>query len=302
MKSNNSWKLATGRTLQPAPFCIAAILNLTPDSFSDGSGALPSVPASLDRARTLLDAIDAFGCGMLDLGAESTRPGSAPVTPEEETARLRPVLAELRRERQGALLSVDTCSSSVAAEALSMGADAINDVSACSRDPELINVLAQYKPGYVLTHGGREHFAGAAHTDATNDPIDTLLRFFEREMTRLIRAGLPEEHIALDPGIGFGKGCGENWRILSGMERLSVFGRPLYAGISRKSLFGGLLGLPVEDRDTATQVTTALLATRGIAIHRVHDAEKTAQTLNIVLAMRGERIPQGISLSAQRHT
>ena len=289
MTNNNVWMLARGRALRPAPFCIAAILNLTPDSFSDGSGALPPATASLDRARLLLDAVEAFGCGMLDMGAESTRPGSAPVAPEEESARLRPVLKALRKERPDALLSIDTCRAGVAAEALNLGADIINDVSACSRDPGLTEVLAQFKPGYVLTHGGREHFTGIMHMGEEN-PVDALLRFFEREMTRLSRAGLPEEHIVLDPGIGFGKSCEENWRILGGMERLSVLGRPLYAGISKKSLFGGLLGLPVEDRGTATQVTTALLAGRGIAIHRVHDAQRTAQTLAIVRAMQGKDV------------
>ncbi len=285
MSDRTAWTVLGGRVIQPAPFCIAGIMNLTPDSFSDGRGVLAPLPALLDRARGKLDALDAAGCGMLDLGAESTRPGAAPVDESGELHRLMPVLQALKRERPDALISIDTCRASVARAALEAGAQIINDVSACCRDRALTDVLVEYQPGYVLTHGGREHFAGIMHMEgcsATTPPCALLLRFFEQELNRLVRAGLRENRIVLDPGIGFGKTGEENWRILHDIEALNALGRPLYVGLSRKSLFGWLLDLPTGERDTATQVATALLAARGVPYHRVHDVTATARTLRIV--------------------
>ena len=286
MSERTAWAVLGGRVIQPAPFCIAGILNLTPDSFSDGKGALAPVSDLLARAFAMLEELDAAGCGMLDLGAESTRPGSAPVSEDEELRRLLPVLRGIRAKRPDVLLSVDTCRAAVARAALELGAQIINDVSACCRDAALTDALVEYQPGYVLTHGGKEHFAGIMRmgtpSDDTVPPIAQLLRFFEQELNRLVRAGLKEDRIVLDPGIGFGKTGEENWQILRDIEALNALGRPLYVGLSRKSLFGWLLDLPTGGRDTATQVATALLAARGVPYHRVHDVTATAQTLRIV--------------------
>ena len=286
MSERTAWAVLGGRVIQPAPFCIAGILNLTPDSFSDGKGALAPGSDLLARAFAMLEELDAAGCGMLDLGAESTRPGSAPVSADEELRRLLPVLRGIRAKRPDVLLSVDTCRAAVARAALELGAQIINDVSACCRDAALTDALVEYQPGYVLTHGGKEHFAGIMRmgtpSDDTVPPIAQLLRFFEQELNRLVRAGLKEDRIVLDPGIGFGKTGEENWQILRDIEALNALGRPLYVGLSRKSLFGWLLDLPTGGRDTATQVATALLAARGVPYHRVHDVTATAQTLRIV--------------------
>ena len=286
MSNCTAWTVLGGRVIQPAPFCIAGILNLTPDSFSDGKGALDPLPDLLARAFGMIEELDAAGCGMIDLGAESTRPGSSPVTEDAELHRLMPVLQGIRNTRPDALVSVDTCRAAVARAALEAGAQIINDVSACCRDAALTEVLAAYQPGYVLTHGGREHFAGVMRMGGepgdANRPVVQLLRFFERELNRLVRAGLRENRIVLDPGIGFGKSGEENWQILHDIEELNVLGRPLYVGLSRKSLFGWLLDLPTGERDTATQVATALLAARRVPYHRVHDVTATARTLRIV--------------------
>ncbi|HIU17002.1 MAG TPA: dihydropteroate synthase [Candidatus Avidesulfovibrio excrementigallinarum] len=284
MSERTAWTVLGGRVIQPAPFCIAGILNLTPDSFSDGTGALPPLEKQLARAFAMLDELDAAGCGMLDLGAESTRPGSAPVPEDEELRRLMPVLHAVKARRPDALVSVDTCRAAVAAAALDAGAQIVNDVSACCRDAALTDVLAGRQPGYVLTHGGKEHFAGLMRMQpaAGVAPVVQLVRFFERELNRLVRAGLKEDRIVLDPGIGFGKTGEENWQILRDIEQLNTLGRPLYLGLSRKSLFGWLLDLPAGKRDTATQVVTALMAARGVPYHRVHDVTATARTLRMV--------------------
>ncbi len=293
---NNDWCIFGDRVIHPVPFCIVGILNLTPDSFSDGQGQIPSAAASLERCRRMLGAIEAYGCGILDLGAESTRAGACPVLQHEESERLCAVLEPLVAERPDGVYSVDTYRSSTAMAALERGCSIINDVSACTLDPQLVDVLVQYRPGYVLTHGGAEHFSGTGRTRIPSSPhktfpaeIDGLLRFFERKLTQLVQAGLPENRIVLDPGIGFGKTGEANWTILRHIDTLHRLGRPLYVGLSRKSLFGHLLGLPVEQRETPTQVSVALLASRGVAYHRIHDVEVTAHTLRIVQAMREDR-------------
>ena len=293
MSERTAWTVLGGRVIQPAPFCIAGILNLTPDSFSYGACALAPPSALLSRALTMLDELDAAGCGMLDLGAESTRPGSAPVTENEELHRLMPVLRGIQDTRPDALRSVDTCRAGVARAAMDMGVQIINDVSACCRDAALTEALVDYQPGYVLTHGGQEHFAGIMHMETASkagSPIAQLLAFFEKQLNRLVRAGLKEDRIVLDPGIGFGKTGEENWQILCDIDALNALGRPLYVGLSRKSLFGWLLDLPTGKRDTATQVATALLAARGVPYHRVHDVTATAQTLRIVGCCTPDRL------------
>ncbi len=260
------------------------IVNLTPDSFYDG-GAHADAEAGLGHALLLL----AQGADILDLGAQSSRPGAPDITAEEEQARLLPVLRALRQHPAGAgaVISVDTYRASTAAAALEAGADIINDISAARRDPALLDVLAHYKPGCVLMHclGRPENMQDNPRYD---NVVDEVARFFERELARFAAAGLGEEKIVLDPGIGFGKRLEDNLALLRDVGRFAALGRPLLVGLSMKSLFGELLDLPLEARGPAVQTASALLAAKGVALHRVHDAAGTLRALRLAEAFRAK--------------
>jgi dihydropteroate synthase len=259
------------------------IVNLTPDSFYDG-GRHASTGAGLAHALRL----HGEGADIVDFGAESTKPGSGALSPEEEQARLLPVLRAALEAAPDMAVSVDTYHAGTAAAVLDLGAAVINDVSACSFDPGLTDVLVQYKPGYVLMH-----HKGRPGTMQDNPRYGDVRRevalFFEREMARLVKAGLPEDRIALDPGIGFGKTCAHNVELLAHPEDWLSFGRPVLAGISMKSLFGDLLGLPAAERGPATQVAAALLRCGGIFWHRVHDVAATRRSLALAAALKPEQ-------------
>ncbi len=291
----DTWRVLGGARLITAPFVIMGVLNATPDSFYDG-GRHDTLEQAVAHGLAMAEA----GAGIIDVGGESTRPNASMVPAEEEEARVFPVLEALStslaeqvagKPRQEVVrqclrpqLSVDTYKARVAAGALERGASIVNDVSACRFDPGLLDVLAQHKPGYVLMHSlGRPR-------DMQRDPhygdvIHEILAFFEERLGVLVRAGLPEEHVVLDPGIGFGKLLEHNVAILRDIEAFTALGRPLLLGLSNKSLWGGLLGLDVGERGTATQIGTALMAARGVRIHRVHDVIATARTLSIVHAL-----------------
>ena len=275
-----TWIVAGGRTLgASAPFGVMGIVNLTPDSFYDGGRHADAV-SGLAHALRLRD----DGADILDIGAESSRPGAAPLSAGEELRRLLPVLAGLKREAPGACLSVDTYHAATAAAVLTQGVRIINDISACRFDPELLDVLVEYKPGYVLMHSqGRPEVM--QRSPRYDDVRREVREFFEREMGRLVRAGLPEDRIVLDPGIGFGKTLEHNLTLLAHPEDWLTLGRPVLMGLSMKSLFGGLLGLAAAERGTATQVATARLWERGAFWHRVHDVAATRQTLQLLAAL-----------------
>ena len=277
----------------PPRFTLWGVVNVTPDSFFDGGEHF-----SLEASRRHALALAADGARILDLGGASSRPGSEDVPEVEETRRVLPLVKELvelrEKARQAArgdathlpaetLLSVDTWRAGTARESLEAGADILNDISAFAWDPALLEVIATFKPGYVLMHclpGARP----GTMQDAPHygDVLGEMLRFFEERMARLVKAGLPESHIMLDPGIGFGKTTAHNCAILSGMERLEVLGRPILLGVSNKSLFGHLLGLGVTERGEATRICTSLLAARGICHHRVHDVTSARRALTLV--------------------
>ena len=302
--------MSGGRVLGPAPFFLAGIVNVTPDSFFDG-GRYLDPKAAVDQGRALA----AAGAHILDVGGESTRPGAEPVAEAEELARVIPVIRALARlpldspdgpsldgpsldgpspdglslEMGGfPLISVDTCKARVAHEALAAGAVVVNDVSACRFDPGLLDVLAQHRPGYVLMHsrGRPETMQQGPRYD---DVVGEILTFFEERLGALTRAGLPEANIVLDPGIGFGKLLEHNLAILRGLERFGSLGRPLYVGLSNKSLWGQLLGLLPGERQTATAVALGLLVARGVLVHRVHDVASARQAAIIATKMATAR-------------
>jgi len=179
------------------------------------------------------------------------------------------------------VISVDTYKAEVARQALEAGASILNDVSAFAFDDGLLDVIAEYQPGYVLMHslGKPEDMQNAPSYE---NVVDEILAFFELKMEQLCSRGLAEEKIVLDPGIGFGKLLEHNLNILNNIDKFATLGRPVYMGLSNKSLFGQLLGLEPDQRQSATQVATALLAAKGVQIHRVHEVEKTRQSLTLV--------------------
>lgn len=300
----DTWNVMGGRALGPAPFLLAGIVNVTPDSFYDG-GRYRDLDAAVEQGRSL--ARD--GAHILDVGGESTRPGAAEVPEAEELARVIPVIRELARLPQqedldgayslgGAgrftggggwpVLAVDTYKARVAAEALDAGAVIVNDISACRFDPELADVLADRKPGYVLMHSlGRP---GVMQDDPRyEDVVGEILAFFEQRLHFLTARGVPEANIVLDPGVGFGKLLEHNMAVLRSIERFGALGRPIYMGLSNKSLWGRLLGLEPGQRQTATAVATALLVARGVLVHRVHEVGPARQAAIVATAMgRGE--------------
>ena len=294
MIGGNTWHVSGGRVLGPAPFLVAGIVNVTPDSFFDG-GLFLDPQAAVARGRELV----LSGAHILDVGGESTRPGAAPVTEADELARVVPVIAALASlpavEQDGQpgespALSVDTYKARVAEAALNAGASIVNDISACRFDPGLLDVLARHKPGYVLMHSlGRPGTMQQA--PRYDDVVGEILAFFEERLTALTKAGLPEANIVLDPGIGFGKLLEHNLAILRGLERFGTLGRPLFVGLSNKSLWGQLLGLAPGQRQTATAVATALLVARGVLAHRVHEVAGAHQAGVIATAMSPESDP-----------
>ena len=275
----NVWSVKGGRVVGPAPFLLAGIVNVTPDSFYDGGAHFSDESAVAWGLR-----LHAEGAHILDIGGESTRPGAAYVSEEEEISRVVPVVEQLLAVQSDLVLSVDTYKAGVASRALDAGAVIINDVSGFSFDLGLKDVVVQYKPGYVLMH------TPARPDSMQKDPryddvVGEILTYFETKMRDLVTAGLPEDRIVLDPGIGFGKNLEHNLTILKNIERFNSLGRPVYMGLSNKSLWEKLLGLSREERGSATQVATALLAARGVRIHRVHDIAATMQALRIVQAI-----------------
>ena len=277
-----------------ARFHVAGIVNVTPDSFYDGGHSL-SVRAAVDRALGLLGQ----GAGIVDFGAESTRPGAAEISATEEMSRLFPVVelfrAEISRagERpcagscpgpyipQDPCISVDTYRAATAKKLLESGfTGVINDISGGTLDTAMDAVICEHRPGYVLGHcpaPPREMQRNPRYTEVVED----LLAYFESRMNALVARGLPEEAIALDPCIGFGKSTAHNLALIREAWRFHALGRPLYYGISRKSFLAGFLP-PGADRGHLTQVATALLAERGVQLHRVHDVADTVATLALV--------------------
>jgi dihydropteroate synthase len=271
------WAIKGGAVLEPAPFLLVGIVNVTPESFFDGG-------RYLDPGKAVAHATElaAQGAHVLDIGGESTRPYSEPVEAREEIERILPVIDAMAGK--GVPLSVDTTKSEVARAALDAGAAIVNDVSACRFDPALADLLADRRPGYVLMHSqGRPREMQVA--PKYRDVVEEILSFFEERMAVLTRAGLPEEHIVLDPGIGFGKLLEHNVAILKGIGRFLCLGRPVYIGLSNKSFLQHLLGLGPAQRGEATMVATAIAAREGARVHRVHDVARAGQALALIQAV-----------------
>ena len=238
---------------------LMGIVNATPDSFSDG-GRFQAADGALAEARRHI----AGGAGLIDLGAESTRPGFSPVSEAEERARLAPMLAALAG--LDVALSIDTTKAPIAALALDAGAALVNDQWGLQGDPAMADVVAGAEAGLVMMHNRQG-------LDADLDIVDELRRFFDRSLALAAKAGISRERLILDPGIGFGKSKQQNLRTLgAGLTALMAYDLPILVGVSRKSLFAALIGkTAVEDRLVGTLAANLAALERGARLFRVHD-------------------------------
>jgi len=251
---------------------VMGILNLTPDSFYDG-GRYQEPLAWQTQAKKLV----AEGVAILDLGAESTRPGAKPVSAEEQWQRIEPVLRWIRQEL-GVPVSVDTRLVAVAAKALAAGAQVINDVSGLSAGKEMIELVARHQAGYVLMHsqGTPETMQQAPHY---GNALQEVLEFLQKGRDRCLAWGLTQEQIVLDPGIGFGKALVHNLDLLRFGSAFTQLGSLVMLGSSNKSLFGQALGLAPEARQPASLATQVLGLPQGVSLFRVHEVAPVAQAL-----------------------
>lgn len=274
MVERTIWRVAHGHSLDLSERgAIMAIVNVTPDSFSDG-GLHADVEAAVAHALACVDE----GAVILDIGGESTRPGAAEVTPEEEIARVVPVISALR-QKTDALISIDTYRASTAKAAVEAGAHIINDVHGLQREPEIAAVAAATGAGLCIMHTGRGR-------EKLADPIADQRHFLGLSLDIAARAGVARETIVLDPGFGFAKETTEeNVDLMIRFEELHDFGLPLLAGTSRKRFLGALTGREARDRDAATAATTVALRLKGASVFRVHNVAINRDALVIADAM-----------------
>ena len=257
------------------------ILNVTPDSFSDG-GRHPDLEAALAHAREMI----AEGAAMIDIGGESTRPGSKSVSAADEIARTAPVVAALRAEWDG-LISIDTSKAQVAEAALAAGADIVNDVSGLRADTAMPGVCAASGCGVVVMHmqGEPRTMQAAPHYE---DVVAEVREFFNERLVFLTNAGIDPEALCFDPGIGFGKTLDHNLALLRTLDTLAPAGRPLLLGVSRKSFIGKLLGSDdLSLRDWPTVAITSQAREMGVMLHRVHAVRANVEALRMTEAILG---------------
>jgi len=256
---------------------VMGILNLTPDSFSDGGRFVDPATAVAHAERMIAE-----GADIIDIGAESTRPypGMHPVSAEEELARLMPVLAKV--VALAVPVSIDTIKAEVAVQALAAGATIVNDVWGLQRDPEMAGVVAAHGVPVIVTHN-REA------VDPALDILAEIEAFFSRSLEIAWTAGIERNRLVLDPGIGFGKTPEQSLAAIAGIHRLRDFGLPLLIGLSRKRFINAVSPSPPQDRLAGSLAGAVLAVLDGAAIVRVHDVAETVQALRVVAAIRAAR-------------
>jgi dihydropteroate synthase len=271
------------------------IVNVTPDSFSDG-GAFDDPVAAIVHARRLVSE----GAAIVDVGGESTRPRADPVPPEEELQRVLPVVEGVAGLGLPVQISIDTMKLEVAREALDAGATYVNDVTAFRHDPGLAALVAERGVDCCLMH-----MLGEPRTmqedPRYDDVVSDVKAFLEARMAFAVAEGVPEEHIQLDPGIGFGKTLEHNLELLRRLDELVALGRPLVVGTSRKSFLGRLTGRDVTERVAGTVATNVLAFERGARVFRVHDVAASADALAVAAATLAHAWP-GTTPSSTRTT
>ena len=258
---------------------VMGILNVTPDSFSDG-GLHADTAEALHHARGMI----AEGAAIMDIGGESTRPGALAVDATEEIARVVPVVAALRAEWDG-WISIDTSKAAVASAALAAGADIVNDVSGLLADPDMAVLCAASACGVVLMHRQGEPKT-MQNAPRYADVVAEVQGFFARRLDELVQAGIDPEALCFDPGIGFGKSLEHNLDLLRALERIGPPGRPLLLGVSRKSFIARILGSDdLTRRDAATAALSAQARAQGVMLHRVHAVRPNLDALRMIEAL-----------------
>jgi len=256
------------------------ILNATPDSFSDG-GKFLSVNRAVDRVEEMINK----GAKIIDVGGESTRPGSEPVSEQEEMDRVLPVLEIACKRFDETIFSIDTTKYRVAEEALRLGVHVVNDVSGLQKEPQLADLCSDYKAGYILMHSKGDPKT-MQENPVYDDVIEEIGHFFESGISRLKKAGV--DSIIIDPGIGFGKTLDHNLQIISELRNFSQFEVPVLVGASRKSLIGQLLdNRPAENRLAGTLAVHYHCLMHGAKILRAHDVQEASDSVKIFQAIAG---------------
>ncbi|MDN4608827.1 dihydropteroate synthase [Sporosarcina highlanderae] len=269
MKAKDVYRLGNMELDFKRETVVMGILNVTPDSFSDG-GKYGRIDAALKHAEEMLQ----DGAKIIDVGGESTRPGHAPVTLEMELERTVPVIEALSRELD-CIISIDTYKAGVAEAALAAGAHIINDVWGAKREPRIAEVAAKHSAPIILMHN-REvaEYAGPF--------MDEVIADLEGSVAIARNAGVPEEHIWLDPGIGFAKDTAQNVLAMQGLQRISDMGYPLLLATSRKRMIGNILDLPVDERMEGTGATVCFGIEHGCHIMRVHDVKAISRMVKMM--------------------
>lgn len=272
-------QLRCGRhTLDLTSPIVMGILNVTPDSFSDG-GKYVDVPRAIEHAQRMI----AAGAGMIDVGGESTRPGAADVGEEEEIRRVVPVIAALSTH-VSVPISVDTSKAAVMSAALAAGASLINDVRAL-REPGALEVAARSDAAVCLMHMQGQPRT-MQHEPRYDDVVGDVRAFLQERIDACVAAGIARERLVLDPGIGFGKRLEHNLALLAHLPQLVTAGLPLLIGVSRKSMFQALLGRPVERRLAGGLAVATAAILSGASIVRAHDVAETVDALQVAHALR----------------
>lgn len=265
----------------PEPWLVG-ILNVTPDSFSDGGEF-----EEADRAVARALAMEEEGARIIDIGGESTRPGSKGVEAAEEINRVIPVIKKLRLQTQ-TLISIDTRKSQVAKAALEEGADLVNDISALRHDPEMARLVAEFQVPVILMH-----MLGTPETMQQNpyyqEVLFDLKYFFVERIRQAVEAGIPENRIIIDPGIGFGKTLEHNLRLINNLDYFSDLRKPVMVGPSRKSFLGLILEAPIDQRLEGTLAAAIISLLRGAVLIRVHDIIQTKRALRVAQSIVNEK-------------
>lgn len=259
---------------------IMGVLNVTPDSFSDG-GMYNTPEKALKRAEEMIEQ----GAKIIDIGGESTRPGSESVSEEEELRRVLPVIQEMKKKKMDCVVSVDTHKYKVAREVISVGADIINVITGLRVSQELTEILAAEKVGVIIMH-----IKGQPKTMQVNpiyeDVISEVKGYFREEIMCAKKHGIDERYISIDPGIGFGKRLEDNLKIIKHLGSFTEFNLPVCIGVSRKSFIGAILDLPVSERLEGTAASVAISVLHGANIVRVHDVKEMLRVVKIAKAIK----------------
>jgi len=260
---------------------VMGILNVTPDSFYDG-GKFFSFDAAINHAKKIIN----DGADIIDIGGESTRPGSKRVTADEEVNRIIPVIDAIRKYNNEILISVDTYKSEVAKEAIEHGADIVNDISGGMFDENILKIVAKYNAGFVIMHiQGTPESMQINPVYSENGVVNDIINYFKQRISVAVNYGVSINRIILDPGIGFGKKFEHNLEILNGLHKFGQFNLPILIGTSRKSFIGKILNTEPENRLYGTIASVVLCIAKGANIVRVHDVKEVKDAVLVADAI-----------------